>query len=100
MKKWLLTLMLIVVSLAQTLSAKTVEIEVHGLTCAFCVDALERKFAEMKSISKIQVSLKTKIVRLETEENEPTIDAIKQAILDSGFTPIKVTVLPDETTSE
>lgn len=72
--------------------ARTVEVEVHGMTCAFCVDSLERKFREMDSVEKVQVSLKTKIVRLETDENLPTIESIKKAVLDAGFTPTSITV--------
>ncbi len=72
--------------------ARTVEVEVHGMTCAFCVDSLERKFREMDSVEKVQVSLKTKIVRLETNENLPTIESIKKAVLEAGFTPTSITV--------
>ena len=72
--------------------ARTIEVEVHGMTCAFCVDSLERKFREMDSVEKVQVSLKTKIVRLETDENLPTIESIKKAVLDAGFTPTSITV--------
>ena len=75
--------------------ARTVEIEVFGMTCPFCVDSLERKFGKMDSVSKVQVSLKLKKVRLETADNAPSIEAIKKTILDAGFTPVKVTVLDD-----
>jgi copper chaperone CopZ len=81
----------------QTGQARTVEIDVYGMTCAFCVDSLERKFVKMESVTKVEVSLKLKKVRLETDKNAPGIDAIKQAVLDAGFTPIKITILPNET---
>ncbi len=80
----------------QMVQARTVEIDVHGMTCAFCVDSLEVKFGEMESISKVDVSLKQKKIRLETDRNLPSIEIIKQTVLDSGFTPVKVTVLPNE----
>ena len=95
MKQLLILSLLGYTFLMHTVAAKTIEIDVHGMTCAFCVDSLERKFAKMKSIDKVQVSLKLKKVRLETKEDNPDIEIIKQAILDAGFTPIKVTVLPD-----
>lgn len=75
-----------------TVLARTVEIEVHGMTCAFCVDTLQRKFEKMASVESFQVSLKTKLIRLETDENLPTIESIEKAILDAGFTPTKITV--------
>lgn len=97
MKRWLtLTLLAISAVMAQAAFTKTLEVEVHGMTCAFCVDSLERKLTAMPSASKVQVSLKASKVRLETDGNTPNVETIKQAILDAGFTPVKVTVINDE----
>lgn len=96
MKQFLIALFFLSVGLAYPVYARTLEIEVHGMTCAFCVDSLERKFNKMESISKVDVSLKSKKVRLETEENKPSLETIKKAVLDTGFTPVHITVLPDE----
>ena len=96
MKHLLLSVLFSTLWLIQTAHARTVEIDVHGMTCAFCVDALERKFEKMESISKVEISLKQKKVRLETDENSPSIEIIKQTVLDSGFTPVKVTVQASE----
>jgi copper chaperone CopZ len=101
MKRWLtLTLLATLAMMAQTVFAKTLEVEVHGMTCAFCVDSLERKLTAMPSVAKVQVSLKANKVRLETDGNTPSIETIKQAILDAGFTPVKVTVISDEKNKE
>ena len=75
---------------------RTVEVDVHGMTCAFCVDSLERKFGEIMSIYKVDVSLKQKKIRLETDNTEPSIETIKQIVLDAGFTPINVFVVSRE----
>ncbi|PCJ39468.1 MAG: hypothetical protein COA99_10260 [Moraxellaceae bacterium] len=96
MKKLFLSVLFSNVLIVQTLIARTVEVEVYGMTCAFCVDSLERTFEKMHSISKVKVSLKQKLVQLETDDTLPSIETIRNAILDAGFTPIKVTVLPDE----
>ena len=90
--KQLLSLILCLMLSPATVSARTVDVEVHGMTCAFCVDSLERKFKKMDFVEKVQVSLKTKTLRLETGEDQPTVESIKQAVLDAGFTPTKVTV--------
>ena len=79
--------------LTQAAMARTVEVDVHGMTCAFCVDNLERKFKQMETVKKVEVSLKLKKIRLETEANLPTEATIKQAVLDTGFTPVNVRVL-------
>ena len=96
MKRLFTVFLFLTVGLAHSVYARTVEIEVYGMTCSFCVDSLERKFSKMESISKVEVSLKLKKIRLETEENLPSLDTIKQAVLDTGFTPVKITVLIDE----
>ena len=96
MKKSFILSLIIFFSIAQSVLAKSVEIEVHGMTCAFCVDSLERKFKQMESVSKVQVSLKAKKVRFEINEESPNIEKIRQTVLDAGFTPIKISLLEDE----
>ncbi|OUS32696.1 hypothetical protein A9Q98_01160 [Thalassotalea sp. 42_200_T64] len=100
MKKGLLLALFAILAFAQLASAKTIEIDVHGMTCALCVDSLNRTFAEMAGVSKVEVSMKMKKVRLETEAESPSIEKIKQAILNAGFTPTKVTVLADENVNQ
>ncbi len=95
MRKLLALTLVLSLGLAQTVLARTVEVYVHGITCAFCVDSLERKFGKMESVSKIQVSLKMKKIRLETDESLPSVDTIKQTVIDAGFTPTKIEVLSD-----
>ncbi|RKZ79574.1 MAG: hypothetical protein DRQ35_03980 [Gammaproteobacteria bacterium] len=96
MKVWLLTILPLILFISSASNARTIEVEVYGMTCAFCVDNLTRQFNKMESVSKVDVSLKLKKIRLETDEELPTIETINQAIIDAGFTPIKVTILPDE----
>ena len=96
MKQLLLAAALIFLVLVQIAHARKVEIDVHGMTCAFCVYSLERKFEKMASVTTVEVSLKQKKVRLVTDENLPLIETIKQTVIDAGFTPTKVTVLEDE----
>lgn len=78
----------------QSASARTVEIEVYGMTCAFCIDSLKRKFGEMNSVSEVKVSLENKKVRVITEEELPSIDTIRKTVFDAGFTPIRVVIDP------
>ncbi len=73
--------------------ARTVEVDVYGMTCPFCVDSLQRKFSKMAHVNKVDVSLKLKKVRLETDANAPDIKTIKKAVLDAGFTPTRVTIV-------
>ena len=95
-----LTLLATLAMMAPAAFAKTIEVEVHGMTCVFCVDSLERKLTALPSVSKVQVSLKANKVRLETDGDTPSVETIRQAILDAGFTPVKVTVINDEKSKE
>jgi len=87
-------------SFIDKISARALEVDVHGMTCAFCVDSLQREFSKIKSVSKVDVSLKLKKIRLETDEQEPSFELIKQTVLNSGFTPINIRVLTDEPTQD
>ena len=93
MKIFLNSMLFILFMHVQIAQARTVEIEVYGMTCAFCVDSLERAFSKIDSVNTVQVSLKMKKILLDTEVDEPSIETIKQTVLNSGFTPIKITVL-------
>jgi copper chaperone CopZ len=91
----LLITVLLAIGLMQPSLARTLEIEVFGMTCAFCVDSLQRTFNKNEDVKKVDVSLEQKKVRLETKGDLPSVESIRQMIFDSGFTPIKITELPD-----
>ncbi len=95
MKVLLLTYALLTLVWVNPLSAGQIEIDVHGMTCAFCVDSLQRNLGKLPDVKSIEVSLKHKKVRIETAGDSVDIERIKQTVLDSGFTPVKVTHLPD-----
>lgn len=96
MNRLLLIAFTITLFAIQNVYARTIIIDVYGMTCAFCVDSLERKFGKIPTVSKVEVSLKHKKIRLETDDKLPTIETIKQTVLDAGFTPVKVTVQDDQ----
>lgn len=85
----------LVSALMQPALARTLEIEVYGMTCAFCVDSLQRSFNKNEDVTKVDVSLEQKKVRLETRGDLPSMETIRQMVLDAGFTPVKITELPD-----
>ncbi|MEN8108713.1 MAG: heavy metal-associated domain-containing protein [Pseudomonadota bacterium] len=73
--------------------AEQIEIDVHGMTCAFCVDSLQRNLRKLPDVESAEVSLKRKKVRIETTGDTVDIERIKETVLDSGFTPVKITPL-------
>lgn len=94
MKKTLLSVVFMSTLLMQTASARTIDIDIEGMTCEFCADSLHRHFKAMKSVSEVEVDLKAKKVHLKTGADLPKISTIKKTITDSGFTPVNVVVKP------
>ncbi len=98
MKNILLAGILLAFLVPVTSGARTLEVDIHGLTCAFCVDSLERAFRKIESVRDIKISLEHKKLRLVTEGDLPDDATIRQTILDAGFTPVRITVLPNAAT--
>jgi len=75
--------------------AVIVEVDVQGMACAFCVEGLRKTLTALPGVDNASVSLKNNLARLELDrQNAPDTDAIKQAILDAGFTPGDVREIP------
>lgn len=60
------------------------EIKVSGMHCSHCVDKITRFVSEVEGVSEVRVDLEARIVRVDYE-SPATLEAIKEAILDSGF---------------
>ncbi len=60
MKRFKLAILFIWLLPTQPIWARTVVIDVYGMTCGFCADGLERQFKTMKSVARVQVSLRLK----------------------------------------
>lgn len=95
MKKWLLLLCSGLV-VAQLHASDVVEVEVHGMTCGFCVDAVQRNLRKLPDVANAEVSLKQKKVKIYAKDEVLDFERIRQAIVNSGFTPIAIRTLVDE----
>ena len=67
--------------------ADTVEVEIHGMTCSFCVEGLQAELVQLPDVARVDVSLKNKVVRLVSEGDSLDMDRVREAIIDAGFTP-------------
>lgn len=94
MKKILLIL-ISVFGGVQVHAGEVVEVDVHGMTCAFCVYAVQRNLNKLPDVEKAEVSLKLKKVRIHGKEAGLDLERVRQAIVDSGFTPIAVRTFND-----
>ncbi len=83
-------------ALSTATSADTIEVDVHGLTCAFCVDSLQRQLKKLPDIKQVDVSLKFKKVRIVSSAEHMDIARIRKIVIDSGFTPVNIRTIEDE----
>ncbi len=90
MKFIIMALVLTVSNLAFAVE-KNITVNVKGMVCAFCAQGITKKFNSEPSISKVDVSLETKIVKLSVKEGQDIPDNKIESILkDSGFTVEKI----------
>ena len=67
-------------------SAKTIEVHVNGMVCAFCGQGITKKLSARPEVKKVDVSLKDKIVKIDLAENKDLNDAeIEKILKDSGY---------------
>lgn len=85
--KQLIFLLALIVLINSVQAAEVIEVDVHGMTCAFCSDGLQRSLNKLPEVTSAKVSLKQKKVQVVVDSENIDLERIKQAIVDSGFTP-------------
>ena len=69
-------------------SQEVLEIDVAGMTCAFCAYGVEKNLGELPGVETAQVSLEAKKVRVVMSAGETPDEAvIRETIRAAGFTP-------------
>lgn len=69
-----------------TAQAKTIEITVDGLVCAFCAQGIEKKMKAQAATDKVFVSLEKKIVAVSLKDGQDIADdKLKTEITDAGY---------------
>ncbi len=96
MKKLRVWALLTALALTAVANAETIEVDVQGLTCAFCVDSLQRQLKKLPHIEQVDVSLKNKKVRIVSSEEYIDFDQIREIVIDSGFTPVNIKIIENE----
>lgn len=94
MRSFFLIVLIVGLGFSNAARASTIEIDIHGMTCAFCVDALKRGLSKLSNIDQVDVSLKDKKIRI-AASTKLDIDTIKKIIINSGFTPIEIRTVDD-----
>lgn len=72
-------------------SAKTIEMDVNGLVCAFCAQGIQKTLTAFPETQEVYVSLENRIVAVELREGTDIDDAaLRKAITDSGYTVVAI----------
>jgi copper chaperone len=62
-----------------------VTLNVQGMSCNHCVKAVEGSVGELNGVSSVKVNLKANTVDVEYNNQEVTLDKIKETIDDQGY---------------
>ena len=72
---------------------QVLEVQVKGMTCPFCAYGIEKNLSKLPGVKQAQVSLETKKARVAMQPGQaPDEAAVREVIIDSGFTPGEATV--------
>lgn len=77
--------------LSSLASAKTIEMDVNGLVCAFCAQGIEKTLKAFPATAAVYVSLENRIVAVQLKDGSDIDDAtLRKAITDSGYTVVAI----------
>lgn len=87
MRKLLFVLLLSLSNLTFA-DGQVIEIDVKGMTCSFCQDGLNRNLKKLPGVKNSEVSLKLKKAHITMQPGKSLDEKmLRNAIIDSGFTP-------------
>ncbi len=67
------------------------EIDINGMTCAFCVYSLEKELGKLSEVEEVLISLKFNKARLMLKEGANIdADTLQEVVLRAGYTPGEV----------
>lgn len=81
----------LLLSVSMLASARTIEMDVNGLVCAFCAQGIEKTLKKFPATHAVYVSLEHRIVAVELKDGMDIDDAtLRKAIKDSGYTIVAI----------
>jgi copper chaperone len=63
----------------------TTVINVEGMSCQHCIDAITGAVSPLPGVSAVAVDLEAKTVRVEHDQAQSPVEQIKEEIEDQGF---------------
>lgn len=81
-----LTILAFTALISMPAMAKTISVDVNGLVCDFCAQAVKKVIGEKDGVEDVTVDLNTKTVKIAmVEDKNLTDEEIEQLITDSGY---------------
>jgi len=62
---------------------------VQGMSCEHCVRAVENAVKSVAGVASIKVDLKTSKAEVEFDDTKATLDKIKKAATEEGYSPVE-----------
>jgi mercuric ion binding protein len=83
--------LLLLLSFSSLVSAKTIEMDVNGLVCAFCAQGIQKTLKGFPAAEAVYVSLENRIVAVKLKDGSDIDDAtLRKAITDAGYTVVAI----------
>jgi len=67
------------------MAQQTETLNVEGMSCMHCVNAIKNSVGSLLGVSKVEVDLMGKKVAVDFESDQVTLDQIKAKIEDAGY---------------
>ena len=67
------------------MAQQTQTLNVEGMSCMHCVNAIKNSVGSLPGVSKVEVDLMGKEVAVDFESDQVTLDQIKAQIEDAGY---------------
>jgi copper chaperone CopZ len=91
MQRIKILLSILLLAAAPLASARTIEMDVNGLVCAFCAQGIEKSLKAFPATERVFVSLEHRIVAVELKDGTDIGDeALRKAITDAGYTIVAI----------
>jgi copper chaperone CopZ len=87
MKRLQACVMLMMLAVAASGSAATIEMTVNGLVCAFCAQGIEKKLKKFPATAEVVVNLEHRLVAVSLKDGQDIADAdLRKALTGAGYT--------------
>lgn len=67
------------------MASQFIKLNVEGMSCSHCVNAVKKAVGSLEGIYKVDVSLEEKTVSVEFDPGKSSVELIKETIDDQGY---------------